>query len=66
MCDSGDNGKQRYFMGPYDSGDPQQVMTLESAIEDLRTWFSELSPGEEVTYRLIELSEAEYEALPKL
>lgn len=69
MCDSGGGDeKKRYFLGPHDdpSDTPRELMTLESAIEDLRTWFSELDPGDTVMYRLVEMTDKEVEALPGL
>lgn len=68
MCDSGGGDeKKRYLLGPFDMPDhPQQLMTLDNAIDDLRTWFDELDPGDEVHYRLVEMTDKEVEALPDL
>lgn len=67
MCDSGGGDvKRRYFLGPYEDGDPTALMTLEVALEDLRTWFHDGCPGDEFAYRIVEMTDAEVEKLPEL
>jgi hypothetical protein len=58
--------KRRYFIGPYEDGEPKQVMTLESALDNLREWFQDGDVGDEFTYRIAEFTEAEYEKLPEI
>jgi hypothetical protein len=69
MCDSGGGDeKRRYFFGPFEDPTcgPKALMTLESAIMDLRERFEDGEIGDELTYRLVELTDAEVEKLSDL
>ena len=68
MCDSGDGGKKRYVLGPWEdpADGPIALMSLESALDDLRSRFQEGEVGDELTYRVVELTDAEVDALPEL
>lgn len=63
--------RKRYLLGPFEdpSDGPKVLMSLESAIDDLRSRFEDTDCtqlGDELTYRVIELSDAEVDALPEL
>ena len=68
MCDSGDSEKKRYLLGPFEdpANGPTVLMCLESAIDDLRDRFADGEIGDELTYRIVEMTDAEAEALPEL
>ena len=68
MCDSGGNEKKRYLVGPFEdpADGPRVIMSIESAIDDLRSRFEEGEPGDELTYRLVEMTDDEIERLPEL
>jgi hypothetical protein len=68
MCDSGDSGKKRYVFGPWEdpADGPIALMSLDAALDDLRSRFEEGEVGDELTYRLVELTDAEVEKLPEL
>lgn len=63
--------RKRYLLGPFEdpSDGPKCLMSLQNAIDDLRSRFEDTGCtelGDELTYRVIELSDAEVEALPEL
>lgn len=60
------NGKRRYFLGPYEDGDPVALMTLGTACESLRESLASGDVDDEYTFRVVELTDAEVEALPEL
>lgn len=49
MCDSGENPKRRYFLGPYEDPDhPCLLMTVEHAVDDLRERFASGELGDQI------------------
>lgn len=70
MCDSGttNDGRKRYLLGPFEDPNdtPRVLMSLESALDDLRSWFEDGDVDDEMSYRIVELTDAEVEALPEL
>lgn len=63
-----DDTKRRYLLGPYEdpSDGPIALMTLESAVSDLRSRFEEGEVDDELRYRIVEMTDAEVEELPEL
>lgn len=68
MCDSGTNPKQRYLLGPFEdpADGPIALMTLAAAIDDLTSRFEDDEVGDELRYRIVELTDEEVQALPEL
>ena len=69
MCDSGGGDeKRRYFVGPFE--DPacglRVLMSLELALDDLRSRFEEGEIGDVLQYKLVEMTEREIEKLPEV
>lgn len=63
--------RKRYIVGPFEdpSEGPRALMSLETALSDLRSRFEEaddFNHGDELTYRIVYLSDAEVAALPEL
>jgi hypothetical protein len=58
--------KKRYFLGPFDDGEPMALMTLDTALDNLRTNFQECEVDDEFTYRIVEMTDEEVNALPDL
>ena len=58
--------RTRYLLGPYDDEFPAALMGLESAIDHLRAFFADQECGDEAHFRIIELTDAEVEAVPEL
>jgi len=58
--------KTRYLLGPYEDERPVALMSLESAIDHLKAFFHDHDGGDEAHFRIIELSDAEVEAIPEL
>lgn len=60
--------KKRYLLGPFEdpADGPNVLMSLENAVDDLRSRFEEGEVGDELTYRVVELTDAEVDALPEL
>jgi len=58
--------KTRYVLGPYEDEAPVALMSLESAIDHLKAFFADQESGDEAHFRLIELTDAEVEAVPEL
>lgn len=60
--------KQRYLLGPWEDPNdgPVALMSLDSAIDTLRSYFTEGEAGDEMTFRIVEMTEAEIDALPEL
>lgn len=61
-----DDTKRRYLMGPFEGNDLRCLMTLETAIEELREFFASEDPGEVVKFKIVEMTDAEVDALPEL
>ena len=62
------DGKKRYLLGPYEdpADGPRVLMCLESALDDLRSRFMEDEVGDRIMYEIIEMTDAEADALPEL
>jgi hypothetical protein len=59
--------KKRYILGPFEEPDrPMALMGLQAAMDDLKSRFEEGEVGDECVYRIVEMSDAEVEALPEL
>lgn len=60
--------KKRYVLGPFEdpADGPTVLMSIGSAVDDLRSRFDEGEVGDELTYRIVEMTDEEVEALPHL
>lgn len=61
-------GKTRYFLGPWEDPNdgPHALMCLSAALDDLKSRFEEGEIGDEMTYRIVEMTDAEVANLPEL
>jgi hypothetical protein len=66
--DNGNERPTRYFIGPWEdpADGPKALMSLETALDDLKSRFEVGEVGDELTYRLVEMTDAEVEKLPEL
>lgn len=59
--------KKRYVFGPLDeSGEPRVLMCLEAAVDELRSRFEDGEVGDDIQFRIVEMTDAEADALPEL
>ena len=59
--------KKRYLLGPFEDPDvPMALMCLETAVDDLRERFASGDVGDEMRYRIVEMTDSEVDALPEL
>lgn len=66
--DNGNERPTRYLVGPFEdpADGPKALMCLDAALDDLRSRFEEGEIGDELTYRIVEMTDAEVEKLPEL
>jgi len=66
--DNGNERPTRYLVGPFEDPacGPKALMCLESALDDLRSRYVEGEVGDELTYRIVEMTDAECEKLPEV